>query len=111
MLYTNETFHLLRELERSLMTLSDADFPLKNHDESTWMYTKIAGFIVPKFATKNDISRIITSIEVASADHEPVDTESMRNFIQETCMDSWWWHSSEFEEEGFTEDPDEAEPD
>lgn len=111
MLYTKETFSLMRELNRSLTVKTDADFPLKNRDESTWMYCKIAGFFVPKFATENDIKRIIASIEVASADHEPVDTESMQGFIQETCMDSWWWHSSEFEEEGFTEDPDEAEPD
>ena len=106
MLYSVETLHLMRELERSLSR--GGEFPLKNHDESSWMYTTISGFVVPKYATEKNIRRIINAIKSASADHEWICYSTMQEFIQDSCEESWFWHSVEFEEEGFTEDPDES---
>lgn len=59
----NKYFRLIHALREAVNVCGNETFPLENNDESLWMYTSVEGFILPKFATADDVMHIITKVQ------------------------------------------------
>ena len=84
----NRYFRLVHALREAVTVAGNETFPLENADETIWMFTNIEGFILPKFATADDIERIIRKVQIFIID-ECISDDTVQDAITDCTERSW----------------------